>query len=55
MLSYDPLDLDPDVHVCTSLQENDSVEYAAVYFSNKRLKTARRHNKDPTAVYTDIA
>ncbi|KAF4111480.1 uncharacterized protein LOC131544336 [Onychostoma macrolepis] len=34
-------------------KENDSVEYAAVYFSNKRPKTARRHTKDPTAVYTN--
>ncbi|KAK7176856.1 hypothetical protein R3I93_000946 [Phoxinus phoxinus] len=32
-------------------KENDSVEYAAVYFSNKRSKTAGRHNS--TVVYTD--
>ncbi|XP_016151339.1 uncharacterized protein [Sinocyclocheilus grahami] len=34
-------------------KENDSVEYAAVYFSNKRPKTGGRHTEDPTAVYTD--
>ncbi|KAK2913440.1 hypothetical protein Q8A67_001839 [Cirrhinus molitorella] len=29
-------------------KENDSVEYAAVYFSNKRPKTAGRHTEDTT-------
>ncbi|XDV18765.1 hypothetical protein PO909_024397 [Leuciscus waleckii] len=33
-------------------KDNDSVEYAAVYFSNKRSKTAGRHTEDST-VYTD--
>uniref|UniRef100_A0A671SLA7 Novel immune-type receptor 10a n=1 Tax=Sinocyclocheilus anshuiensis TaxID=1608454 RepID=A0A671SLA7_9TELE len=28
------------------------VEYAAVYFSNKRPKTGGRHTEDPTAVYS---
>ncbi|XP_058639449.1 uncharacterized protein LOC131544930 isoform X2 [Onychostoma macrolepis] len=34
-------------------KENDSVEYAAVYFSNKRPKTTGRHTEDTTAVYTN--
>ncbi|XP_052458582.1 uncharacterized protein LOC128017303 isoform X1 [Carassius gibelio] len=34
-------------------KENDSVEYAAVYFSNQRPKRAGRHTEDPISVYTD--
>ncbi|XP_042615503.1 uncharacterized protein LOC109089855 [Cyprinus carpio] len=34
-------------------KENDSVEYAAVYFLNQRTKKAGRHTEDTTAVYTD--
>ncbi|XP_016124993.1 uncharacterized protein [Sinocyclocheilus grahami] len=34
-------------------KENDSVVYAAVYYSNTRLKTAGRHTEDTTAVFTD--
>ncbi|XP_067257074.1 novel immune-type receptor 10a isoform X3 [Chanodichthys erythropterus] len=34
-------------------KENDSVEYAAVHFKNKRPKTAGRHAEYSTAMYTD--
>ncbi|XP_052458587.1 uncharacterized protein LOC128017306 [Carassius gibelio] len=34
-------------------KENDSVEYAAVYFSKQRPKRAGRHTEDPIAVYND--
>ncbi|XP_077083983.1 putative immune-type receptor 10a isoform X3 [Siphateles boraxobius] len=34
-------------------KETDSVEYAAVYFSNRRSKTAGRHTEDSTVLYTD--
>ncbi|XP_051756418.1 uncharacterized protein LOC127516123 [Ctenopharyngodon idella] len=34
-------------------KEDDSVEYAAVHFKNKRPKTAGRHDEYSTAVYTD--
>ncbi|XP_026122426.1 uncharacterized protein LOC113105537 [Carassius auratus] len=34
-------------------KENNSVVYAAVYFPNKRPKTAGRHTEEDTTVYTD--
>lgn len=39
--------------ISASLQENDSVEYAAVHFKNKRPKTAGRQAEYSTAVFTD--